>query len=130
MEPIPPVEQRPLGSQGLVSSAQGLGAMGMTAFYKATSPGADEAECMRTFARALELGINFIDTAWIYQSHDGSETNEELVRRPCVARGARAACATRCEMPSPARRRRAGALRLRRSLLRAALDTPLLLVVR
>jgi aryl-alcohol dehydrogenase-like predicted oxidoreductase len=72
------VEQRPLGSQGLVASCQGLGAMGMTAFYSA-DPAADEAESLRTLARALELGINFVDTAWIYQ-HESGATNEELAR--------------------------------------------------
>lgn len=58
--------QRPLGSQGLVVSAQGLGTMGMTAFYSA-DPAADEEDGLRTIDRALELGINFFDTAWMYQ---------------------------------------------------------------
>jgi hypothetical protein len=52
------MEQRPLGSQGLVASAQGLGAMGMTAFYKPSSPEADEAEALRAISRALSLGMN------------------------------------------------------------------------
>lgn len=51
----------------------GLGAMGMSAAY--TGAGTDEAESIRTIHRALELGVNFIDTAEVYGPH----TNEELV---------------------------------------------------
>ncbi|KAH9165594.1 hypothetical protein AeNC1_018479, partial [Aphanomyces euteiches] len=62
------VPQRPLGSQGLVCSAQGLGCMGMTAFYGNFDRAAQEEESLRTISKALELGINMLDTAWIYQS--------------------------------------------------------------
>ena len=54
-------------------SRLGLGAMGMSAAY--SGAGEDEAESIRTIHRALELGVNFIDTAEVYGPH----TNEELV---------------------------------------------------
>jgi aryl-alcohol dehydrogenase-like predicted oxidoreductase len=54
-------------------SAIGLGCMGMSAFYGST----DEDEAVLTIQRALELGIDFIDTAQLY----GPLTNEILVGR-------------------------------------------------
>ena len=65
------MEQRTLGGQGLVVSAEGLGCMGMSEFYGST----DEAEAVATIRRALELGVRLIDTADIY----GPFTNERLV---------------------------------------------------
>lgn len=77
------VPQRPLGSAGLMVSAQGLGCMGMTAFYGGFDREAAEEESLRVFGEALQQGINFLDTAWIYQSFgaDGKDntTNEGLV---------------------------------------------------
>jgi aryl-alcohol dehydrogenase-like predicted oxidoreductase len=67
------MEQRKLGTQGLTVSALGLGCMGMTFAYGA----ADEGESIRTVHRAIELGINFFDTAEVY----GPFTNEELLGR-------------------------------------------------
>lgn len=57
--------------------------MGMTAFYGEFDRVATEEESLNTIGRALELGINMLDTAWIYQSFGmgggGNFTNEELV---------------------------------------------------
>lgn len=63
---------RPLGTNGPLVSAIGLGCMGMSDFY---TPGSDTREATATLHRALELGINFFDTADIYGPH----TNEQLI---------------------------------------------------
>jgi aryl-alcohol dehydrogenase-like predicted oxidoreductase len=67
------VNKRRLGTQGLETSALGLGCMGMSEFYGT----ADEGEAIATIHRAVELGINFLDTADAY----GPFKNERLVGR-------------------------------------------------
>ena len=67
------MKQRKLGSSGLSVSAMGLGCMGMSTTY---GP-ADETESIATLHRAVELGINFFDTAEQY----GPYHNEDLLGR-------------------------------------------------
>jgi aryl-alcohol dehydrogenase-like predicted oxidoreductase len=70
------MDQRKL--RDLEVSAIGLGCMGMSAFYGST----DEAEGVETIRRALELGVDFVDTAQLY----GPLTNELLVGRAVAGR--------------------------------------------
>jgi aryl-alcohol dehydrogenase-like predicted oxidoreductase len=65
------MEKRKLGRQGLEVSELGLGCMGMSQFYGPR----DDKESAATLERAVELGINFFDTADVY----GVGHNEELV---------------------------------------------------
>ena len=72
------MERRRLGAQGLEVSAEGLGCMGMSEFYGPT----DDDEAIATIRRALELGVDLLDTADMY----GPFTNERLVGRAVAGR--------------------------------------------
>jgi aryl-alcohol dehydrogenase-like predicted oxidoreductase len=79
--------QRTLGKTGLRVSAIGLGCMGMSEFYGTT----DETESVATIHRALDQGVNFLDTSDAY----GLGRNEELVGRALRGRREQAVVATK-----------------------------------
>jgi len=72
------MNQRRLGSGGLIVSEIGLGCMGMSEFYGT----GDENESIATIHRAIELGVTLLDTADMY----GPFTNEKLVGKAIADR--------------------------------------------
>ena len=81
------MKTRTLGRQGLVVSEIGLGCMSMTGVYGTP----DEEEALATIHRALDLGVNFLDTADMY----GNGANEELVGRAIRGRREEVVLATK-----------------------------------
>jgi aryl-alcohol dehydrogenase-like predicted oxidoreductase len=81
------MEKRALGKQGLRVSTIGLGCMGMSEFYGSR----DDEQSISTIHRALDLGVNFFDTADMY----GPFTNEKLVGRALKGKRESAIIATK-----------------------------------
>jgi aryl-alcohol dehydrogenase-like predicted oxidoreductase len=108
------VQQRVLGSGGLTVSAEGLGCMGMSAFYGPH----DDAESTGTIQRALDLGTTFLDTADIY----GPWTNERLIGAAVGGRRDEVVLATKFGNEVDDTGRRTGRVNGRPDYLRQAVD--------
>jgi aryl-alcohol dehydrogenase-like predicted oxidoreductase len=108
------MQRRMLGSQGLEVSDQGLGCMGMSFAYT----GGDDQESLATLQRALDLGVDFLDTADMY----GPWTNERLVGRAVNGRRDQVLLATKFGNEVDGQGRLAGRVNGRPEYLRDALD--------
>jgi aryl-alcohol dehydrogenase-like predicted oxidoreductase len=84
---MPAMQTRTLGRSGPIVSALGLGCMGMSEFYGES----DDDQSIATIHRALELGVNFLDTSDAYGPH----RNEQLVGRAIADRRDQAFLATK-----------------------------------
>lgn len=82
------MQQRRIGNSGMLSSALGLGCMGMSEFYGAT----DEAQSMATLEAALAAGVTLFDTADAY----GFGHNEQLLGRFLRGRRSQVLIASKC----------------------------------
>jgi aryl-alcohol dehydrogenase-like predicted oxidoreductase len=82
------MQQRKLGTQGLTVSCLGLGCMGMSWAYGTDR---DEGEAIATIHEAIDLGVNFLDTAEMY----GPFTNEVLVGKAIKGKRDRVIIATK-----------------------------------
>ena len=85
------MKQRHLGPANIPISAIGLGCMGMSEFYGAT----DDAESLKTLARALELGVNFFDSADTYGFGHNETLIGQFIKQGGAARRAQMLVATK-----------------------------------
>ena len=108
------MKTRALGSQGMTVSAEGLGCMGMSAFYGAF----DDTESTATLHRALDLGVTFLDTADVY----GPYTNERLVGAALGSRRHEVQLATKFGNEIDAEGTRTGRVNGRPEYVRQAVD--------
>jgi len=108
------MQQRALGAQGLTVSAEGLGCMGMSAYYGAF----DDTENLATLHRAMELGVTFFDTADVY----GPWTNERLVGQVVRAHRDELVLATKFGNELDDAGRRTGAVNGTPDYVRASVD--------
>src|SRR6476659_7076258 len=111
------MQQRTLGKSRLSVSMIGLGCMGMSEFYGQTN---DE-ESIRVIHRALELGVNFLDTADMY----GVGHNEQLVGRAIRDRRDRVVLATKVRNGRDPQTRAFKGVNGRPEYVRAACDASL-----
>jgi aryl-alcohol dehydrogenase-like predicted oxidoreductase len=108
------MQTRALGTQGLTVSAEGLGCMGMSAFYGAF----DDTESTATLNRALDLGVTFLDTADVY----GPYTNERLLAGVLAARRDEVVLATKFGNEIDEQGTRTGRVNGRPAYIRQAVD--------
>lgn len=66
VEMAPVIPKHAMGSQGFKASCQGLGCMGMSAFYKDADHEATEEESISVVHQAIKLGVTLLDTSDIY----------------------------------------------------------------
>ena len=81
------IPRRVLGREGLTVSAIGLGCMGMSDFYGPS----DHATNLAVLNRAIDIGVNFLDTADMY----GMGRNEELLSELLKSRRSEVVLATK-----------------------------------
>ncbi|HEY4201042.1 MAG TPA: aldo/keto reductase [Devosiaceae bacterium] len=111
------MKTRKLGSQGLVVSAEGLGCMGMSAFYGPS----DEQESLSTLAHAIDVGITLFDTAEVY----GPFKNEQLLAKAFAGKRDKVLIATKVGFEVTDEGERLASVNGRPDYIRKAIDRSL-----